>query len=216
MTPGGHVATMTYRYGTSDYNTLTATITEDEYDLPKVSGVALDIGAFLGSVGIALALDNPDLRVIMVEPVPDNIELIRINIAQNGLDDRITLIEGAVGTGVVHYGFTGNESARHHAFVGNSSILAVADASQVIKYQPTMLSELLDTFPFVELMKVDIEGGEWDFLDVPETVLIPTIIGEAHAVGKWGGGKIVDLLPYHDVTLFGDPEGTCEFRAIRK
>jgi FkbM family methyltransferase len=166
-------------------------------------------------VGITLALDNPDLRVIMVEPVPDNIELIRINIAQNDLQDRITLIEGAVGTGVVHYGFTGNESATHHAFVGNSSILAVADASTFAEYTPLELWELIDDYD-IALMKVDIEGGEWRFLDTRATKDIPIILGEAHAVEGHKGGDIVNLLHFHDVTIFGDPEGTVEFRAIRR
>ncbi len=70
---------MHYRTNTNDWNTIYASMVEDEYrikDFYPLSGVALDIGAYVGSVGIALAIDNPSLHVICVEPVPGNIELI--------------------------------------------------------------------------------------------------------------------------------------------
>jgi hypothetical protein len=41
-------------------------------------------------VGIALALDNPGLQVTIIEPVPDNCDLIERNIEANGVGDRVT------------------------------------------------------------------------------------------------------------------------------
>src|SRR5690349_6287046 len=92
---------MTIRDGSNDYNTLNACMTEDEYHLADFhgSGWAVDVGGYLGGVAISLALDNPELRVLVIEPVPDNIRLIRENIERNDLTERVTLIEGAVGDG---------------------------------------------------------------------------------------------------------------------
>jgi FkbM family methyltransferase len=211
-TPGGHHIWMHYRDGTNDWNTLTSSLTNDEYELPKgISGRAVDVGGYLGSVGIALALDNPDLDVTIIEPVPDNADLIERNIDENGLADRITLIRGAVGDGIVHYGFTGDEAAEHHAFVGNSTLATPEQATGTVRYEPITLADL----GHVDYLKIDCEGGEWEFLEYGAD--IPLIVGEAHAVRGLVGADIVDYLPDHDVTLIGgSPDGTCGFRAVRR
>src|SRR5687768_7433602 len=85
----------------------------DEYRIRdlKLDGWALDIGAHVGTIALALAVDNPNLSVIAVEPVPDNAALIRQSIAANRLGDRVYLEEagaGAVGQSTTPclYGFT--------------------------------------------------------------------------------------------------------------
>ena len=210
--------TMTYRPDTNDWNTLSASLNEDEYRLPTgLRGHAVDIGGYLGSVGIALAKDNPELRVTIVEPVPDNQRLIRINIAHNGVEDRVTLIEGAASGDrepvAVWYGYRGNPTAEHHRYVGNST-LAYDDGGELPHdesiYDPVTLADL---WP-IEFLKIDCEGGEWSILDCPEASQIPVIVGEAHSVRGHRGKDIIVLLPDHEVTLSGDPETTCGFRAV--
>ena len=59
--PHGHPLGFWIRTGTNDHNTVNASATEDEYhlrDLPPLSGWALDIGGYLGSVAIGLAADH--------------------------------------------------------------------------------------------------------------------------------------------------------------
>lgn len=220
-TPGGASVTMLYRQGTNDWNTLYASLDQDEYKLPSgQSGNALDVGGYLGSVGIALAMDNPGLRVTIVEPVPPNADLIERNIAANGLGDRITLIRGAVGKGGepvdVWYGYRGTEVAEHHAFVGNSS-LAYDHGGALDHEERTYTGLGLADFLPVDFLKIDCEGGEWAFLDSPAVAEVGTIVGEAHSVRGRKGGDITALLAAtHDVTLSGDPEGTCEFWAVRR
>lgn len=53
------------------------------------SGLALDIGAGVGAVGLALALFSPRARVGLVEIDPQACELARQNIAANRLGDRV-------------------------------------------------------------------------------------------------------------------------------
>lgn len=219
QTPGGRSLTIFYREDTNDWNTVSATLTHDEYHLPRgMSGHAVDVGGYLGTVGIALAADNPDLRVTIIEPVPPNAELIRRNIEANDLADRITLIEGAVSGDkkrvTVWYGYRGNESAEHHAFVGNSTI-AYDNGGKLehesITYKPVLLADLVP----IDYLKIDCEGGEWSILtgDLSD---IGTIVGEAHAVRGHKGRDIVKLLERtHEVTLSGDDlDGTCEFAAV--
>ncbi len=220
-TPAGHPVQMLYRRGTNDWNTLNATLDQDEYRLPRgQSGTALDVGGYLGSVGIALAKDNPELRVTIVEPVPPNADLIERNIDLNGLTDRVTLVRGAVGMGGesvdVWYGYRGNESVEHHAFVGNST-LAYDNAGELAHETRTYEARGLGDFLPIDFLKIDCEGGEWAFLDSPKVGEVGTIVGEAHSVRGHKGGDITALLAAtHDVTLQGDAEGTCEFRAVRR
>ena len=220
-TPAGNGLTMLYRSGTNDWNTLNATLNQDEYHLPRgQAGTALDVGGYLGSVGIALAKDNPAMRVTIIEPVPPNAEMIRRNIALNDLGDRVTLIEGAVGKGDepvdVWYGYRGTEAAEHHAFVGNST-LAYDNGGALDHETQTYTALGLDHFVPLDFLKIDCEGGEWAFLDNPWVGEVGTIVGEAHCVRGHKGGDIAALLAStHDVTIEGDAETTCEFRAVRR
>jgi len=221
-TPNGRAVVFRYRTETNDWNTLNASTTEDEYGLrgQEITGDVLDVGGYLGSVGIAIAIDNPDVRVTIIEPVPPNAALIRQNIERNHVGDRVTLIEGAVGKGgekvAVWYGYRGTETAEHHAFVGNSSI-AYDHGGELDHDEVTYTARSLDSLvgDGLAFLKIDCEGGEWAFLHGPALKKVERIVGEAHSVRGKVGGDIVGLLSgTHDVTLTGDPAGTCEFSAV--
>ena len=220
-TPGGRSVTMHYREDTNDYNTINASLNEDEYELPRgLTGMAADIGGYVGSVGIALAIDNPGLRVVIVEPVPPNCDLIRLNIEQNGVADRVSLIEGAAGKGgepvTVWYGYEGTVSAEHHAFVGNSTL--AYDDHKMLPHQTVEYTGigLADLGP-LSFLKVDTEGAEWAFLDSPALSEVETIAGEWHPVRNHTMGDLLALLePTHVVTFSGPQSGPGGFRAVRR
>lgn len=230
-TPRGRAADMTIREGTNDWNTLQACMTEDEYGLRdwRGTGWAFDIGGYLGGVGIGLALDNPQLRVLIVEPVPDNARLIRENVARNDVGDRVTVIENAVGGRnrepvKVWFNYSGSESLLHHANVGNSSIAydhgGEAAHDEIIYSDPESIGTLVDAAEWpdtIDLIKIDCEGGEWAIFGDRHELDgrgVKLIVGEAHAVRGHRGSDIVGLLPGFDVALSGDTNGTCEFRAV--
>lgn len=213
---------MAFRLGTNDYNTLNASLDEDEYGLPVgLTGTAVDVGGYLGSVGIALAMDNPDLRVVIVEPVPPNGDLIERNIALNGVGDRVTLIRGAVGVGGepvdVWYGYRGSESLEHHAFVGNSSLAydhggeAVHDS---VTYPALALGSLIPP-EGLALLKIDCEGGEWPFLASPDLARVAQVKGEWHPVrGHTQSDMAALFAPTHDVWFTGPDAGPGGFLAV--
>ena len=215
-TPGGNRASFTYRADTNDFNIIGSCLLDDEYSLPKgLKGLALDIGAHIGAVTVALALDNPGLRVTAIEPVPSNLDLLRRNVAINGVEYLVRIIEGAAGKGqvTVRHGFTGDESALHHAFVGNS-ILVNGEAGRVTVYDGWTLSEL--AAEPVAFCKVDIEGDEYTLLDDPAVSLCRVIAGEWHP----SHGNAADILALldrtHAVTFNGSATGPGGFRAVRR
>lgn len=227
-TPHGLPAQMLYRPGTSDWNTLYACMTEDEYKFASrhVSGVAVDIGAHIGGVTVGLALDNPDLRVISVEAVPGNAELLRQNVAANGLTDRVTVLEAAAGGDKpvdVWHGYRGNESAEHHAFIGNSSLAYAGGGKlehETTRYEtPVTLSGLLEGAGRIDLLKIDCEGCEFAVLADPAIAQIPVILGEVHPVQRHKKPipELLGLLDEtHVITFLGPQTGPCEFLAVAK
>jgi hypothetical protein len=99
ITPNGNSLVLATRGDTNDAAMANAILSTDEYQLHgrHLSGWALDIGSHIGSVGLALAVDNIDLSVVCIEPVPDNCEVIRASIAANALGGRVFVEEGSAG-----------------------------------------------------------------------------------------------------------------------
>lgn len=221
-TPRGKPVAVFVREGTSDVNTAYSCLDGDEYGLKErhLTGLALDVGAFLGTVALALAVDNPGLRVVCVEPVPDNAALIRRNLDANGVADRVFVVEGLAGhsgTGTIRYGFKGNENELHHAYIGSATV-AVPEREHTAKTVPSYsLRDIVGEEP-VCLMKCDCEGGEWDFLDT-DLSGVQTIVGERHPHPLTGGTKTradLDLLlTGFDVTYAGPEAGPEGFLAER-
>ncbi len=205
-TPEGHVVTMTYRDGTNDWNTISSVMTNDEYGFHLIRGTAIDIGAHIGSATICMLMDNPGLFVIAVEPIPENIALFRENLAQNGLTDECRIINGMVGVEMVEYGFTGPETATHHAWIGNAT--GLGGTATLVAQPPVITMADLDAADF---MKIDCEGGEWGFLDDPP---VTHIVGEWHPFGGYTQGDLLIRLPRHQVTFSGPVEGPGGFVAV--
>lgn len=219
-TPAGHEAQMEYREGTSDWNTISACLrnpmadTGDEYHLPSgLSGWALDVGAHIGAVTVGLLLDNPDLRVVAIEAVEPNVELLRANLERNGLTSRAVVLHGAawdgVGTTQVEYGYTGSETARVHTFIG--SVSPWIDAADRL-YAEVPIVSLADALAYTDggfvWVKTDCEGCEHRFFRGPGLAELGPIIGEWHMRDGTPQAFAEQLSATHTVTWSaGDGQG---------
>lgn len=228
VTPAGTAVNFVYREGTNDWNTINSCLgSNDEYGLRgrQLSGDIVDIGGYVGSVGITIAVDHPDTRILIVEPVPDNADLIERNAELNGVRDRVTVFRGAVGpkgvgSSEIRFRYVGDFNLEHHAFVGNSS-LAYDDGGSVqhesLDVETLGLVALLDRFDIASptLMKIDCEGGEWPFFETATAAAlrrVAEIVGEAHPVHGHVSGDIATVLgKTHDVTMDG-----WLFKAVRR
>jgi FkbM family methyltransferase len=221
-TPRGNPARLAARDQTSDLAVIGSSFggvagagLVDEYELASLhlSGRFVDVGAHIGSVSIAVLLDNPEATATLVEPIPENLDAIRANLAANGLTDRATVIAGAVGTNAITYLFEGDELAATNRYIGNLTV-APKRGSTRIKVRRVTLADLTADGPIAAL-KVDCEGGEWALFAEPDILDIPIVFGEYH--GNPGQEGILAIFgKTHRVTFDRLGGSAGNFRAVRR
>lgn len=223
-TPHGNPVTFALRPGSSDWNTANSCCGEnDEYHLPTgLSGWALDVGAHIGACAVPLLLDNPDLRVVAIEALPENATLLRENLRMNGVADRCIVLEGAAGDGKptrIGYGPRSGD-LQHSEFIGSMHAPETADFIEVPGFS------LMDAYNAADLdlwksddgfvwVKSDCEGGEYPFFGNGGSALgrLAFITGEHH----FGYSQIEEILAAtHDVTMTSGEPSFGHFEAVRK
>lgn len=210
--PRGRTVRLWCRPGTNDRDMAYSCLDEDEYGLREVrldDGVAVDVGSHIGMVAIGLLVDNPDARVIAVEPIPENVALIERNAEENGVADRLDIHHAAasrIKTMVdVAWDFAGDETASVHRYVGNQP-MAPGTTQKVATVPGATLASL--TLRPVRLLVTDCEGGEYELFGnttaagAKAKAQVAEIRGEYHR----GYARLVGLLDQtHDVErLRGD------------
>ena len=214
VTPAGHQVTMEYRDDTTDWNTIAAILTSDEYGLPHDQvGVFLDVGAHIGAWSIGAAIDNPGSTVVAIEALPENAELVQRNSDLNHAG--VIVLNNAAGTnGRVLYGTSDTEFERQHRFIGGADWHGATSAA--IELPTLSLSAIVKKYGPVRLLKIDCEGCEWSFLDDPAISDVAEVVGEYHPREGNLPARLRELLePTHVVTL-DDAEPFGAFRAVRR
>ena len=196
-TPRGSTARFECRDGTSDAQLATYILTTDEYALAGrfLQGWALDVGAHIGIMSIALALDNPGLCILALEAVPENANALTRNVALNGLVGRVRVeCVAASRPGIefvdIDYGYIPDEDEsehpdyQDHTFIGNTYLGEGKRATRAARVPATSLSAVLDRHGIEEVsaLKIDCEGCEWDFLQDAAVARVQTSFGETHGI----------------------------------
>jgi FkbM family methyltransferase len=124
--------------------------------------VVLDIGAHLGyHTLLSSRFVGRTGRVWAFEPDPNNRRLLRRNIDQNQMQERVAIVPMAVGSmrGVI---------ALHRADFdsGSSTIIGPGESPNAVQVEVTTLDDWAERngWPSVNLIKMDIEGAEPDAL----------------------------------------------------
>lgn len=216
------------RTDTNDGALVVGIIGGDEYELgrlPNLKGTAIDIGAHIGIVTCALAADHPELHVIAVEAVPENVEGLRLNVEHNGLGKRVTIIEAAATEpgrksvkllwdyrSALNVDQAYTDDSRYIANIFNEN----ASDGDWHTVKAVSLDSLMKDIPTLRLLKIDCEGCEWNVLRSKRVADIETIIGEFHW-DNLGLDKLRDLIgATHEVEQMGGSEQVGMFRAVRR
>jgi FkbM family methyltransferase len=128
----------------------------------------VDLGAHIGLFSAHL---GPDASVTAVEADPRNAEMLERMVAANGLDWRVIR------------GYASNSAGRIN-FTGGRSRLSKADPNG----DPIDKVDVFPLFAGADLLKMDIEGGEWVILTDPRMREEgpPVLVMEWHSEGCTG------------------------------
>jgi len=184
---------VTLRKETTDFNTIYASLVEDEYGLKDFDfnddDVVIDIGPATGGEALLISTINPKTKIYCFEPLPENIQLLKQNIVQNNLSN-VSVFQKAVsghnGTDKIYYGAEDYEISKYHHFIGNS--LNIPKGNFIIVESVT-LEKIFNNLNLsrIKILRMDPEGTEVDILKAcPFNILkrIDWIVGEHHTVSR--------------------------------
>lgn len=186
-------------YSGKEFHTLKREIfTEKIYDFhfDSKNPVIVDIGANIGLSVIYFKSICPNSKIIAFEPNPYTFELLEKNIFENNLTD-VTLVKKAVAT----------ESGVRKLYVDSSDNLNFSTSSflqgawdrsekiqELVDVECISLKSLINDY--VDLMKIDVEGYEYQLLSNSKSVLeyVDNLFIEYHPIKKGTLKKLINLL----------------------
>ena len=160
-----------YRPGTTDLLVLEQVFLDREYHVEAIAPESIryivDLGSNIGVTAMFWAQRYPNARMVLVEPDPDNFKLLHRNTA--AYQHRCVLLNAAVSDRRGEASFFRSDREYGH------SILKTDDCVSEIQVKTLTVSDVLSEagFPRVDLLKMDIEGGE--------EIVMPTIGTWTHA-----------------------------------
>jgi len=146
----------------------------------------LDLGGNIGLFGAWVCGRWPGARITSYEPDPGNARLLARTIAVNGLGPRWDVVEAAVATSSGQTAFAAGEFADSH----------IADDPD----EPAITVPTVDMFELdhsVDLLKMDIEGGEWPIL---ASSRLPSLRARFLLL-EWHGPRRKQPGPAHEVVV---------------
>jgi len=149
-------------------------LTRRVVEVGRRGGTMIDVGANLGYFSLLWLSANSLNRCIAFEAAPRNIEILRNNILQNGMDGRASIISSAASDrpGKVIFD-PGPEDQR-----GWGGIVLEDKNRQCIEIDAVRVDEAVSQDQEISLLKIDTEGADTLVLKGCERLLKKGLIGE--------------------------------------
>jgi len=134
----------------------------------RLGGVLYDVGAHLGSISLGAArLVGESGRVVAFDGDPENVERLRKNTSRNRMEKRLQVVHAAIWSSIARpdIGFRRGRITRSEGGVEIDGIRPVLGDGEIT----TVPTITLDGFvaaggPLPHLIKIDVEGGEYEVL----------------------------------------------------
>ena len=178
--------------------------------LSRSASAVLDIGAHTGVYSLAAAANNPDLLIFSIEPVPQNISRLHLNIAANSFA-KITPIQVLV---------TNKSGPREFQFLNNPGYMTQGgsvEAAPKHGYSIMTISGIAvdESLKFRDrepnLIKIDTEGHEYAAIIGMEKLIKktrPTMLIECNQEGTVQKlNTLKSLLDGYDIFVIDDASG---------
>jgi FkbM family methyltransferase len=163
-----------YRLNRGDMQSIREVWIDEAYRLPfdVTPKLVVDLGANIGLTSLWLAHRYGCTTIVAVEPQPENARLARLNLARNNIE--ATVVEAAVGT---------SDCTVYFKEEADSNLGHVATSGRPVRQ--VSMDTVLGNLPpgaEVDLIKMDIEGGEGPLLEDNLDWLrrVRSIIAETH------------------------------------
>ena len=138
----------------SDVATFWQVFFRDVYPLRPSDRLIVDAGGNIGAFSLYALLKLPECRVISIEPSPSSFARLMAALMANGVADRCTPIQAALGATDGETTLTENGPSQfRRAGVGGVTVRMVR------------LESVLPTEGEIDLLKMDTEGAEYDTLE---------------------------------------------------
>jgi FkbM family methyltransferase len=166
----------------------------------KSDGYLLDVGANVGFIAIPFALRSK-AQVVAVEAVPDNVAVLRRNVAANGLQSAITIVPLALGTAPGRVQIQVEGDLNPGDGTGTANILPDGSTFDCVRQEIEVTTlDLLDLPPRCAVMKLDTDGYDLKVLQGGVEFLKrerPLVFGEfsAHCLA-WHGQTVDDVVAF--------------------
>jgi FkbM family methyltransferase len=188
--------------------------------------VLLDIGANIGTTTIGLLTRFPSASAVVFEPAPRNFQLLRENIAENSMSDRVRPVQVALSDSdaEVRLELSDSNSGDHRVRMSggeDTGDLYGEDAREVIEVPArrfdTLVTDRVIDLDQVGLVWMDAQGHEGHILSAAETLLrspVPVVMEYwPYGLRRAGGIEMVHELVgrhYSYVVDLGPPYADLE------
>jgi FkbM family methyltransferase len=167
-----------------------------EYDFPGLPDTActiVDLGANIGLSARFLSERYPDARILAFEPDPEIFALAQRNVrAHPQVSLRNLGVAGKNGQLALHR-FPGGSW-------GTSSFVTIQEIAETFTAEAVTLDSIIDEVGDIDLLKIDIEGAEYEVLEACQQLQrVRCIIGEIHAIPDASTEQLFALLDGFDV-----------------
>jgi FkbM family methyltransferase len=146
----------------------------DKYNLVQGNSIAIELGANIGTQSIYLALSNKFSKIVAVEADPFNASLLRRNIEDNALEEKILSVECAIGSNDGYIQLYQNPEN-----LGAHSVIPNGDSHNAIEVEMKSLKSILictnTPIESVSFFWIDLEGIEFEIIR-SITEFIPTLV----------------------------------------
>lgn len=162
---------LTLRSKTTDKWTVHETVLRDDYRLKEVAPYAkviIDLGASSGAFTLLAAQSCPQAKVYAFEPEPDNNKLLERNVKNNNLTKRVITYATAIHAMAKTMHLEVKRDVRSHRVWDQKT-------NNSVSVKTTTLESVLgqNKIKKVDLLKMDIEGSEYDVLySLPKKVAL--------------------------------------------
>ena len=163
-TPAG-IVTPTL-YSSHDMFTVNEIFCREDYGTGTGVRTVVDVGSNIGLSALYFLTRDPACRCLLYEPVPRNVERLRLNLA--AYEDRYTLHEDAVAAapGPVSFGV---EDTGRYGGIGVATGRTIEVSSVGVN---EVLERALGSSEWIDVLKIDTEGTELELLDAVQPELL--------------------------------------------